>query len=228
MISAQDVKELRERTGAGMMDCKKALSDTDGNVEKAIDLLREKGLAAAAKKAGRIAAEGLVEAYIHGAGRIGVLVEINCETDFVAKTDDFKELCRDFAMQVAASNPDYVRREDVPEEVLEHERTIARQQALNEGKPEKILDKIVEGRIEKFYKETCLLEQVYIKDNDKNVQDYVTEKIAKIGENISVRRFARFQVGEGIEKKQSNLADEVAAMAGQHTEGCGCGCGCGH
>lgn len=226
MISAQDVKELRERTGAGMMDCKKALTDANGDMEKAVDLLREKGLAAAAKKAGRIAAEGLVEAYIHGGGRIGVLVEVNCETDFVAKTDEFKELCRDIAMQVAAASPEYVRREDVPEAVLEHERGIARQQALNEGKPEKILEKIVEGRIEKYFKEVCLLEQVYIKDNDKTVQAHVTEKIAKIGENISVRRFARFQVGEGIEKKQSNLADEVAAITGQHTEECGCGCGC--
>jgi len=225
MISAQDVKELRERTGAGMMDCKNALTEAGGDMEKAIDLLREKGLAAAAKKAGRIAAEGLVEAYIHGGGRIGVLVEVNCETDFVAKTEEFQELCRDIAMQVAASSPEYVRREEVPEAVLEHERNIARQQAVNEGKPEKILDRIVEGRIEKYFKEACLLEQVYIKDNEKSVQEHVTEKIAKIGENISVRRFARFQVGEGIEKKQSNLVEEVAAIAGQHTEGCGCGCG---
>ena len=228
MISAQDVKELRERTGAGMMDCKKALTESEGDVEKAIDILREKGLAAAAKKAGRIAAEGLVESYIHGGGRIGVLVEVNCETDFVAKTDDYKELCRDIAMQIAAASPEYVRREDVPEDVLDRERNIARTAAINDGKPEKILDRIVEGRIEKFYKEVCLLEQVFIKDNEKNVQDYITGKIAKIGENISVRRFARYQVGEGIEKKQSNLADEVAAMNAAaneaHSEGCGCGC----
>ena len=214
MISAQDVKDLRERTGAGMMDCKKALTEADGDMEKAIDLLCEKGLAAAAKKAGRIAAEGIVEAYIHGGGRIGVLVEVNCETDFVAKTDEFKAFCRDIAMQIAAASPEYVRREEVPEHVLERERHIARQQAINDGKPEKILDKIVEGRIEKFYKEVCLMEQVYIKDNDLTVDKYLTSKIAKIGENISIRRFARFVVGEGIEKKESNLAEEVAAMQG--------------
>ncbi len=214
MISAQDVKDLRERTGAGMMDCKKALTEANGDMEKAIDLLREKGLAAAAKKAGRIAAEGIVEAYIHGGGRIGVLVEVNCETDFVAKTDEFKAFCRDIAMQIAAANPEYVRREEVPEHVLERERHIARQQAINDGKPEKILDKIVEGRLEKFYKEVCLMEQVYIKDNDLTVDKYLTSKIAKIGENISIRRFARFVVGEGIEKKESNLAEEVAAMQG--------------
>ncbi len=214
MISAQDVKDLREKTGAGMMDCKKALTEADGDMEKAIDLLREKGLAAAAKKAGRIAAEGIVEAYIHGGGRIGVLVEVNCETDFVAKTDEFKAFCRDIAMQIAAASPEYVRREEVPEHVLERERHIARQQAINDGKPEKILDKIVEGRIEKFYKEVCLMEQVYIKDNDLTVDKYLTSKIAKIGENISIRRFARFVVGEGIEKKESNLAEEVAAMQG--------------
>ena len=213
-ITAALVKELRERTGAGMMDCKKALSATDGDLEKAIDFLREKGLAAAAKKAGRIAAEGIVEAYIHGGGRIGVLVEVNCETDFVAKTDEFKAFCRDIAMQIAAASPEYVRREEVPEHVLERERHIARQQAINDGKPEKILDKIVEGRIEKFYKEVCLMEQVYIKDNDLTVDKYLTSKIAKIGENISIRRFARFVVGEGIEKKESNLAEEVAAMQG--------------
>lgn len=214
-FTAQDVKNLRERTGAGMMDCKKALTEANGDVEKAIDLLREKGLAAAAKKAGRIAAEGLVESYIHGGGRIGVLVEINCETDFVAKTPEYKEFCRDIAMQIAASNPEYVRREEVPEEVLERERNIARQAAINDGKPEKILDKIVEGRIEKYFKEVCLLEQVYIKDNDKTVQQVITDRIATIGENISVRRFVRYQVGEGIEKKQSNLAEEVAAMSKQ-------------
>lgn len=214
MISAQDVKDLRERTGAGMMDCKKALTEANGDMEKAIDLLREKGLAAAAKKAGRIAAEGIVESYIHGGGRIGVLVEVNCETDFVAKTDEFKSFCRDIAMQIAAANPEYVRREEVPAHVLEREKNVARQQAINDGKPEKILDKIVDGRIEKFYKEVCLMEQVYIKDNDLTVDKYLTSKIAKIGENISIRRFARFVVGEGIEKKESNLAEEVAAMQG--------------
>ena len=213
-FTAKDVAQLRERTGCGMMDCKKALTEANGDMDAAIDFLREKGLAAAAKKAGRIAAEGIVEAYIHGGGRIGVLVEVNCETDFVAKTDEFKAFCRDIAMQIAAASPEYVRREEVPEHVLERERHIARQQAINDGKPEKILDKIVEGRIEKFYKEVCLMEQVYIKDNDLTVDKYLTSKIAKIGENISIRRFARFVVGEGIEKKESNLAEEVAAMQG--------------
>ena len=213
-ITAALVKELREKTGAGMMDCKKALTATDGDMEKAIDFLREKGLASAAKKAGRVAAEGVVTSYIHAGGRIGVLVEVNCETDFVAGTEEFKEFARDIAMQIAAANPEYVRREEVPEHVLERERHIARQQAINDGKPEKILDKIVEGRLEKFYKEVCLMEQVYIKDNDLTVDKYLTSKIAKIGENISIRRFARFVVGEGIEKKESNLAEEVAAMQG--------------
>ena len=212
MITAEMVKDLRERTGAGMMDCKKALSETGGDMEKAIDFLREKGLAAAAKKAGRIAAEGLVESYIHGGGRIGVLVEVNCETDFVAKTDDFKSLCRDIAMQIAAAKPEYVRKEEVPAEQLNHEREVLRAQALNEGKPEKIVDKMVEGRIEKYYKEVCLMEQPFIKDNDMTIADLITAKIAKIGENISVRRFARFEVGEGIEKKEENFAAEVAAM----------------
>lgn len=212
MITAEMVKDLRERTGAGMMDCKKALSETGGDMEKAIDFLREKGLAAAAKKAGRIAAEGLVESYIHGGGRIGVLVEVNCETDFVAKTDDFKSLCRDIAMQIAAAKPEYVRKEDVPADQLNHEKEVLRAQALNEGKPEKIVDKMVEGRIEKYYKEVCLMEQPFIKDNDMTIADLITAKIAKIGENISVRRFARFEVGEGIEKKENDLAAEVAAM----------------
>ena len=212
MISAEMVRDLRERTGAGMMDCERALTEANGDMEKAIDLLREKGLAAAAKKAGRIAAEGIVEAYIHGGGRIGVLVEVNCETDFVAKTDEYKEFCRNIAMQIAAANPEYVTREEVPADVLEREKSIARAQAINDGKPEKILDKIVDGRIEKFYKEVCLMEQVYIKNNDQTVSQYLTEKIAKMGENISIRRFARFVVGEGIEKRQDDLAAEVAKI----------------
>lgn len=195
-ISASLVKELRERTGAPMMDCKRALEEAGGNLEKSIDLLREKGLAKAAKKAGRVTAEGLVEAYIHGGGRIGVLIEVNCETDFVAKTDEFKELCRDLAMQVAASKPEYVSPEEVPAPVLEHEREVLRTQALNEGRPEKIIDKIVEGRLEKFYQENCLLEQPFIKDLDRAVKDIVAEKIARLGENITVRRFARFQLGQ--------------------------------
>lgn len=211
-ISASMVKELRGRTGAGMMDCKKALAETGGDLEKAVIYLREKGLAAAAKKAGRIAAEGLIESYIHGVGKIGVLVEVNCETDFVAKTDEFKSLARDIAMQIAAAKPEYVRREEVPAEALNKEREILRAQALNEGKPEKIVDKMVTGRIEKYYKEICLLEQPFIKDTNLTVQQLLTEKIAKIGENISVRRFVRYELGEGIDKKQTDLAAEVEAM----------------
>jgi elongation factor Ts len=212
MISASQVKELRQLTGAGMMDCKKAITETNGNMEKAIEYLREKGLAAAAKRSGRIATEGLVESYIHGGGRIGVLIEVNCETDFVAKTDEFKELVKDLAMQVAASNPLYVSREEVTQEVIDKEKSILRAQALNEGKPEKIVEKMVEGRIEKFYKEVCLLEQPFIKDPDKSVKDLVTEKIAKIGENIQVRRFARFELGEGLEKKSNDFAAEIKSM----------------
>ena len=214
-ITAAMVKELRERTGAGMMDCKKALSETNGDLEKAIDYLREKGLAAAAKKAGRIAAEGVVESYIHMGGRIGVLVEVNCETDFVAKTDAFKELAKDIAMHIAASRPEYVRREEIPEEVLEHERSLYRQIALNEGKPEHIIDKIVEGRIDRFCKEVCLLEQPYVKDPDMTVGELITSMIAKIGENISIRRFARFERGEGLEKRQEDFAAEVEAQMRQ-------------
>ncbi|MDD3653058.1 MAG: translation elongation factor Ts [Desulfotomaculaceae bacterium] len=210
-ISASLVKELRARTGAGMMDCKKALSETNGDIEKAADFLREKGLAAAAKKAGRIAAEGLVESYIHGAGRIGVLVEVNCETDFVAKTDEFKALVRDIAMQIAAAKPEYISKEDVPAEAVEKERGILRAQALNEGKPEKIVEKMVTGRIEKYYKEVCLLEQPFVKDPDITVNKMLTEKIAKIGENIKIRRFSRFELGEGIQKRQNDLAAEVEA-----------------
>ncbi len=211
-ITAALVKELRERTGAGMMDCKKALSATDGDLEKAIDFLREKGLAAAAKKAGRVAAEGLVEAYIHGGGRIGVLVEVNCETDFVAKTDAFKELVKDIAMHIAATNPSYLKREEVPTAELENEQAVLAEQARNEGKPEKIIEKMVAGRIEKYYKEVCLMEQPFVKDPDKTISDLITESIAKIGENISIRRFTRYQLGEGIEKKEENFAEEVMSF----------------
>lgn len=211
-ITAALVKELRERTGAGMMDCKKALAATEGDMDKAIDFLREKGLAAAAKKAGRIAAEGLVEAYIHGGGRIGVLVEVNCETDFVAKTDAFKSLVKDIAMHIAAANPSYLRREEVPAAELEHEKMVLSEQARNEGKPEKIIEKMVTGRIEKYYKEVCLLEQPFVKDPDKTISDLITESIAKIGENIAIRRFTRYQLGEGIEKKQEDFAAEVMSF----------------
>ena len=178
MVTAAMVKELRERTGAGMMDCKNALVEAEGDIEKAIEVLRVKGLAQAAKKAGRIASEGLVEAYIHLGGRIGVLVEVNCETDFVAKTDEFRHLCRDIAMQIAASRPEYVRREDVPVEVVNKEKQILREQALEEGKPEKIVERMVEGRIGKFFKENCLVEQPYIRDPDKSVQDLLNEIIS--------------------------------------------------
>lgn len=209
MVTAEMVKELRERTGAGMMDCKKVLMECDGNMDKAIDLLREKGLAAAAKKASRVAAEGVVESYIHGGGRIGVLVEVNCETDFVAKTDEFRQFTKDVAMHIAAANPQYLDKDEVPQDVLEHEKEVLRNQALNEGKPEKIVDKMVIGRVEKFYKEVCLLEQAFVKNPDISIRQLVTEKVAKIGENISIRRFVRFQLGEGIEKKVSDFAAEV-------------------
>lgn len=208
------VRQLRERTGAGMMDCKKALNETNGDAEKAIEYLREKGIANAAKKAGRVAAEGLVEAYIHGGGRIGVLVEVNIETDFAAKNEEFKQFVKDIAMQIAASKPEYVRREEVPAAKIESEKEILRAQALNEGKPEKIIDKMVEGRIEKFYAENCLMEQAFIKDPDVTIEKLVKEKIARIGENISIRRFVRFERGEGIEKKEENFADEVMKQIG--------------
>ncbi len=195
-ITAQMVKELRERTGAGMMACKKALQETDGDIEKAIDKLREMGLASAAKKAGREAKEGKITSYIHAGGKIGVLVEINCETDFVSNTDDFSNLCKDIAMHIAAANPQYVSREEVPGETLEKEKNIMKEQLRQQGKPENILDKIVEGKIEKFYEETCLLDQPFIKDDSIKVKDLIQNTIAKLGENIVVRRFARFQIGE--------------------------------
>ncbi|MGX8794464.1 translation elongation factor Ts [Fusibacter sp. JL298sf-3] len=208
-ITAAMVKELRETTGAGMMDCKKALVEKEGNMEEAVKFLREKGIAKANKKMDRIAAEGIVASYIHG-GRIGVIVEINSETDFVAKNEEFQEFAKDVAMQVAAANPQYVKIEEVPQEAIEKEKEVLRNQALNEGKPEKIVEKMVEGRIAKYYKEVCLLEQPFIKDPDKTIDQLLKEKIAKIGENISIRRFARFEVGEGLEKKSENFAEEVA------------------
>lgn len=211
-VNAADVKALRERTGAGMLDCKKALEEANGDLTKAAELLREKGLAAAAKKGDRVATEGRVESYIHGAGRIGVLVEVNCETDFVAMTDQFKELVRDIAMHIAAANPKVVRREEVNQAELDKEREILRAQALNEGKPEKIVDKMVEGRLNKYYEENVLLEQSFVKDPDKTVQTLLNEKIATIGEQISIRRFVRFELGEGLEKKQDNFVEEVMAQ----------------
>jgi elongation factor Ts len=208
------VKELRERTGAGMMDCKNALLETKGDMEQAIDLLRKKGLASAAKKAGRVTAEGAVASYIHAGGKIGVLVEVNCETDFVARTDQFQELVRDIAMHIAAADPRFVRREEVTEDVLDRERAIYRERTLAEGKPEKVVDKIVEGRMEKFFSEAVLLEQPFVKDPDKTVGELVAERVGKIGENIQVRRFSRFKLGEGIEKKSADFAAEVAAQVG--------------
>ena len=211
-ITAAMVKDLRETTGAGMMDCKKALAAVDGDKEKAIDWLREKGMAAAAKKDSRVAAEGACVSYIHAGGKIGVLVEVNCETDFVAKTDDFIDFAKDIAMQIAAANPTCIRREEVDTAAIDHEREVLRQQALNEGKPEKIFEKMVEGRLEKYYKEVCLMEQPFVKDPDKTIEQLVKEKIAKIGEKISIRRFTRYQLGEGIEKKEEDFAAEVMAQ----------------
>ncbi|WP_151735100.1 translation elongation factor Ts [Paenibacillus tengchongensis] len=214
-VDAKSVKELRERTGAGMLDCKKALEEAGGDIAKAADLLREKGLSAAANKAGRVATEGVVESYIHAGGRIGVLVEINCETDFVGKTDSFKEFARDIAMQIAAASPRYVRREEVPAEEVEKEKEILKAQALNEGKPEKIVEKMVEGRIAKFYEEYCLMEQSFVKDQDKTISQLLNEKISTIGENISIRRFVRYELGEGLEKKVDNFVEEVMAQVKQ-------------
>jgi elongation factor Ts len=194
-ISADMVKELREKTGAGMMECKKALQESNGDFEKAVTVLRQKGLASASKKAGRAASEGLISSYIH-MDRIGVLVEVNCETDFVARTEDFRNLVRDIAMQIAAANPLYVSRDQIPSDVIEREKEIYRAQIS--GKPPQVVEKIIEGKLEKFYNDTCLLDQVYIKDPEQKmkVKDLITEKIAKLGENIVVRRFARFQLGE--------------------------------
>lgn len=211
-VDAKAVKELREKTGAGMLDCKKALEEANGDLTKAAELLREKGLAAAANKAGRIATEGVVESYIHAGGRIGVIVEINCETDFVAKTDQFKEFARDIAMHIAALNPLYVRREEVPSDAIEKEKEILKAQALNEGKPEKIVEKMVEGRIGKYYEEFCLMEQSFVKDPDKTISQLLNEKISTIGENISIRRFVRYELGEGLEKKVDNFVEEVMSQ----------------
>jgi elongation factor Ts len=212
-VTAQMVKELRERTSAPMLDCKKMLEEANGDMETAIELLRKKGLASAAKKAGRVTAEGAVGSYIHAGGKIGVLVEVNCETDFVARTDEFQDLVRDIAMHIAAAAPTYVRREEVTAGDLERERKIFREQALESGKPENIVDRIVEGKMSKYYSETVLLEQPFVKDPDLSVEKYVAERVAKIGENIQVRRFARFVLGEGIEKKADDFVAEVMAQA---------------
>lgn len=210
-ISGKDVMALRERTGAGISDCKKCLEEAEGNIEKAIELLREKGMASAAKKAGRIAAEGIVDSYIHMGGKVGVLVEVNCETDFVARGDKFKELVHDIALHIAAAKPEFVSADEVPAEKIENEKRILREQAMNEPKPKPaaIIEKMVEGRIEKYYKEVCLLEQPFVKDPDKTVGEMVSAAIAKIGEKISVRRFVRYEMGEGLTKRQDNFAEEV-------------------
>ena len=207
-ITAEQVKELRDRTGAGIMDCKKILTQAEGDMEKAIQLLKEKGMAKAAKKAGRVAAEGLVEAYIHN-GKYGALVEVNSETDFVATNDEFKQFVKDIAMHIAAAAPQYVKREDVPASIGNAEKEAQKQKALSEGKPEAIVEKIVEGRMDKFYSEICLLDQPFVKDPDKTVGQLLTELISKIGENIIIRRFVRYERGEGIEKKEENFAEEV-------------------
>lgn len=197
-INAQTVKELRDKTGAGMMDCKGALTEAGGDIEKAIEFLRKKGLSRAAKRAGRTANEGAVGSYIHMGGKIGVMVEVNCESDFVAKNEDFQSFVKDIAMHIAASSPLYLIEEDVPEDVLEKEKDIYRAQAKDSGKPEKVIDKIVEGKLKKFYTEVCLLDQPYVKDTDITVSDYIKNIISKIGENIVIRRFVRFQLGEDL------------------------------
>jgi len=204
------VKELREKTGAGLLDCQKALGEAQGDVEKALRVLREKGLAKAAKKGTRVASDGAVGSYIHPGAKIGVLIEVNCETDFVARTDEFQQLVRDLAMQVAASSPRYVRREEVPEEELENERAIYRVQAEQSGKPAQVIERIVTGQLERYYKDVCLLEQPFIKQSDRTVKDVVQEAVARLGENVTVRRFARFQLGESAERRP----DEKETPAG--------------
>jgi elongation factor Ts len=215
-ISMELVRELREKTGAGMVDCKKALVETDGKMEQAVEVLRKKGMATASKKAGRVAAEGAVGSYIHMGGKVGVLVEINCESDFVARGEKFQQLVKDVAMHIAAVDPQYVRREEVPEDAVNKEREILMEQLKNDEsnskKPEDVLNKIIEGRLNKFYEETVLTEQPFVKDPSKTIGELVTEKIAAIKENISIRRFTRYKLGEGIEKKQDDFAAEVASM----------------
>jgi elongation factor Ts len=214
-ISAKVVNELRQKTGAGMMDCKRALQETQGDLDKALTYLREKGIASASKKAARVAAEGKVESYLHMGGKIGVLIEVNCETDFVARGEDFQTFCRELAMQVAAANPQYLTREEVPPAVIDQEKAIYRKQVIESGKPEKVADKIVEGRMNKYFSEFCLLDQAYIRDQDKTIDQLRKELVAKTKENVSIRRFARFVLGEGIEKRKSDLAAEVAEQLQQ-------------
>ena len=201
-ITASMVKGLRETTGAGIMDCKRALKETEGDLDKAVDFLRKKGLAAAAKKVGRASTEGIIASYIHPGGKIGVMVEINCETDFVAKTDDFQEFAKNITMHIAAAHPLYLTKEDVPKAVQDKEREIYRSQAEDSGKPEKVIDRIVDGKLGKYYSEVCLMEQLYVKDTDITIRELVDRMIAKIGENISIRRFTRYQLSENIENEK--------------------------
>ncbi len=214
-ITATAVKDLREKTGAGMMDCKKALTETNGDFEKAVEYLRKKGLADAAKKSGRIASEGTVHAYIHGGGRIGVLLEVNCETDFVARTDKFREFVNNVALHIAASNPRWLSEETVPAAELEKEKNFLTEQAAESGKPAQVIAKMVEGRIQKFLKENCLVNQPYVKDPDITIGDYQKKMVSEIGENINIRRYVRFELGEGLQKKVHDLAAEVAAQLGE-------------
>jgi elongation factor Ts len=215
MVTAQDVATLRARTGAGMMDCKKALDEVGGDLEKAIDLLRTKGIAKAAKRADKVTAEGIVMSYIHAGGRVGVLLELNCETDFVANTEAFQDLARGIAMHIAASNPRYLSRTEVTEAEIEAEKNVHRETLKNEGKPAEMIEKIVEGKMNKFFSDICLLEQSYIRDEDKTVEQVLSEKTAETGEKMSLRRFARFELGEGIVKAEVDFAAEVAAQLGQ-------------
>lgn len=210
MFTNKDIMKLREQTGVGIMKCKEALTETDGDMEKAVAYLREKGMASAEKRASKIASQGVVDSYIHMGGKVGVLVEVNCETDFVARGDKFKEFVHDVAMQIAAAKPVYVRSTEVPSEVIENEKAILRAQALNEGKPEKIVDRMVEGRVKKYYEEFCLLNQPFVKDSSKTIEEYLKETISVIGEKIDIRRFVRFEMGEGLEKKEENFAQEIA------------------
>ena len=212
MYTTEDIVKLRKRTNAGMLDCKKALDASNGDLDKATEWLREKGMAAAAKKADRIAAEGSVYSYIHMGGKIGVLVEVNCETDFVARTDNFLALCKNIAMHIAASKPEYLAIEDVPTNVLEHEKEIFKTQALNEGKPANIVEKMMDGKVKKYYSEVCLLEQPFVMDPDKKIKDVVNDAILTIGEKISIRRFTRYEMGEGLQKRQDDFVNEVLSQ----------------
>jgi elongation factor Ts len=208
-ISASIVKELREKTGAGMMDCKKALAESGGDIQKATDYLRTKGLSDAAKKSSRIAAEGMVQSYIHAGGKVGVLVEVNCETDFVGKTDQFQELCKDLALHICASNPLCVSEDEIDPAILAKEKEIYTAKAKEEGKPDNIIDRIVEGQLKKFIQGSALMTQPFVKNSDLTVGQYIAEKVATIGENIKVRRFTRFQLGEGLEKRKDDFVEEV-------------------